>query len=149
MNIQQHIESIRNNKADLIAFLESHCEGSSNDTIYIRLSPEQLTERKAYLTEEILKYDQMVESHQLIKDDLKAKEKEFSTAIKSIKKVVRTGIDERDGVVYTIADRDNAKMLVVDEFGEILSVRSMRMDERQLHLEVNTTTVGRSVGDGN
>lgn len=91
----------------------------------------------------------MVESHQLIKDDLKAKEKEFSTAIKSIKKVVRTGIDERDGVVYTIADRDNAKMLVVDEFGEILSVRSMRMDERQLHLEVNTTTVGRSVGDGN
>jgi len=70
------------------------------------------------------------EKIKLLKEQVKAAKKHYNTILEQI----RTGQEWRDGILYTMYDHEKGDAVTYDEFGNLISVRKLRPEERQLRL---------------
>ena len=116
------------------ALLPDNAYGHETGYYVLRLSPDELAERK----DRLVKLSVNIDSKETEEKDRKAAFKKEITPIRDEAKIVlgecKTGVKELHGTMYLMTDQENAIMEVYSQEGWLLSTRPLLQDERQLQI---------------
>jgi hypothetical protein len=120
-------------------YLELYADQVREDDYIRQLSPDEITEHRATYSNAGLEKEQLEE-------ELAAKRKEIKKLIDTIKiqmKAHSTAIKKKaievKGKIYTFKDFDNGIVYEYTEFGQLITDRRMRPEERQRTIQLNKT----------
>ena len=102
------------------------------DGPYVRsLSEDEIYQRRIMVTDLFIKRRAIEEEKKAAIDEYKERLKPITEAMSEAISQIRTGLEERTGKQYLIADHENGDMNIYDEDGQFISRRRLRPDEKQ------------------
>lgn len=114
-----------------VEVLQNTADRVEETKYYVKLTPEELDQKREKLTENLINLDVENEAFELVKEEHKAKVKPLQAENAILITQVRTGQELRQGVIYHVANYDSGMMETFDSEGEMIGSRRLRPDEKK------------------
>lgn len=115
---------------------------SSEETKYYReLSEEDLVDKHKELSKNLIDLSHKEDEFKVVKDAYKVETKPLVEANKKLLTDIKMKKELIDGTLFHLDDQEKGIMTTYDEYGEFISSRRLRPDERQARLFIQNKAV--------
>lgn len=114
-----------------LQMLKDHCESMEETKYYRDLTADELDVKRETFVDNAIKLSVLNDELQAYKDSYKNQMKPYAAENAALQMQIKTRKQNIEGTLFHIADQSAGIMETYDEFGEFVSSRRLRPDEKQ------------------
>lgn len=123
-------------RGDRLQLLKDNCDSHSQETFMRDLTHDELDTKREQHIDNCIEISRLEEELKELKDRYKEKMNPLKDANKELLSQVKSRKEEKTGLLFSFNDQVSSTVTTYDEFGEFISTRRMRPDEKQGRLFV-------------
>jgi len=120
-----------------LRLLQDNCVSSEQTKYYRELTEEELVDKHKLLSKNLIDLSHKEDEFKVVKDAYKADVKPLVEANKKLLTDIKMKKELIDGTLFHLDDQDKGIMTTYDEYGEFISSRRLKPEEKQARLFIN------------